>query len=294
MPASAPSSRASASATSSASPPRHGISGVQHACRAPCWSTRPASRSSAAATRCRPSRSTNMPNAVMTGVTPDYIDSSDGVGDTFDASVYALSYLRDGRGHAGHHPQHGGRRRLRLDLGRRSVPPGLFARQRQSRPDQQPRRLHHRRRSADRPARHGRHRRRHQSMAAATSTTATSIPTSSSSISPISRSRRRRACTQNATMGDHARRRHRHHRFRLHRPQAVRHRHGAGRLRQRRHPGPGDDRARRRQPQPDRRHLQRRESRSGRRRRALHRAGQRHRQQPQRARHHLDRGDAGQ
>ncbi|HEY5710743.1 MAG TPA: Calx-beta domain-containing protein, partial [Allosphingosinicella sp.] len=35
---------------------------------------------------------TNMPNAVMTGVTPDYFDSSDGVGDSFDASVYALSY----------------------------------------------------------------------------------------------------------------------------------------------------------------------------------------------------------
>ncbi|HEV7659769.1 MAG TPA: Calx-beta domain-containing protein [Allosphingosinicella sp.] len=36
---------------------------------------------------------TNMPNAVMTLVTPDYTDSSDGVGDTFDASVYALSYF---------------------------------------------------------------------------------------------------------------------------------------------------------------------------------------------------------
>ena len=94
--------------------------------------------------------------------------------------------------------------------------------------------------------------------------------------------------------GRPARRRHRHHRFRLHRPQAVRHRDRAGRLRQQRHPGPGDDRARRRQPRADRRHLQRRESRSGRRRRALHRARQRHRQQSQRARHHLDRGDAGQ
>ncbi len=36
---------------------------------------------------------TNMPNAVMTLVTPDYTDSSDGAGDTFDASVYALSYF---------------------------------------------------------------------------------------------------------------------------------------------------------------------------------------------------------
>jgi predicted extracellular nuclease/Ca2+-binding RTX toxin-like protein len=35
---------------------------------------------------------TNMPNAVMTLVTPDYTDSSDGVGDTFDASLFALSY----------------------------------------------------------------------------------------------------------------------------------------------------------------------------------------------------------
>jgi uncharacterized protein len=36
---------------------------------------------------------TNMPNEVLTGVTPDYFDSSDGAGDTFDASVYALSYF---------------------------------------------------------------------------------------------------------------------------------------------------------------------------------------------------------
>ncbi|MEA3012083.1 MAG: hypothetical protein QOD42_628 [Sphingomonadales bacterium] len=36
---------------------------------------------------------TNMPNAVLTLVTPDYTDSSDGVGDTFDASVFALSYF---------------------------------------------------------------------------------------------------------------------------------------------------------------------------------------------------------
>jgi uncharacterized protein len=36
---------------------------------------------------------TNMPNAVMTLVTPDYTDSSDGAGDTFDASLYALSYF---------------------------------------------------------------------------------------------------------------------------------------------------------------------------------------------------------
>ncbi len=36
---------------------------------------------------------TSIPNAVLTAVTPDYTDSSDGVGDTFDASVYALSYF---------------------------------------------------------------------------------------------------------------------------------------------------------------------------------------------------------
>jgi len=35
----------------------------------------------------------NMPNEVLTAVTPNYLDSSDGVGDTFDASVYALSYF---------------------------------------------------------------------------------------------------------------------------------------------------------------------------------------------------------
>ena len=68
----------------------------QHACRAPCWSTRPASRSSAPAMRCRPDarRSTDRcPNAILTAVTPDYTDSSDGAGDTFDASLYALSYF---------------------------------------------------------------------------------------------------------------------------------------------------------------------------------------------------------
>jgi hypothetical protein len=36
---------------------------------------------------------TNMPNAVMTVGSPDYLDSVDGVGDTFDASIYALSYF---------------------------------------------------------------------------------------------------------------------------------------------------------------------------------------------------------
>jgi predicted extracellular nuclease len=35
---------------------------------------------------------TNIPNEVLTGVAPDFLDSSDGVGDTFDASLYALSY----------------------------------------------------------------------------------------------------------------------------------------------------------------------------------------------------------
>jgi predicted extracellular nuclease/Ca2+-binding RTX toxin-like protein len=36
---------------------------------------------------------TNMPNAVMTPANPDYFDSVDGVGDTFDASIYGLSYF---------------------------------------------------------------------------------------------------------------------------------------------------------------------------------------------------------
>lgn len=36
---------------------------------------------------------TNIPNAIMTGVTPDYLDSSDGPGDTFDAVNYALSFF---------------------------------------------------------------------------------------------------------------------------------------------------------------------------------------------------------
>ncbi len=89
-------------------------------------------------------------------------------------------------------------------------------------------------------------------------------------------------------------RHHRHHRFRLHRPEAVRHRHRSGLV----HRHHADDRRPRRSaatiPQPDRRDLQRRESRSGRWRRALHRDRQCHRQQPQFARHHLHRGDAGQ
>ncbi|HEX8572922.1 MAG TPA: Calx-beta domain-containing protein, partial [Allosphingosinicella sp.] len=34
-----------------------------------------------------------IPNSILTGVTPDYTDSSDGAGDSFDASLYALSYF---------------------------------------------------------------------------------------------------------------------------------------------------------------------------------------------------------
>jgi uncharacterized protein len=34
----------------------------------------------------------NIPSAILTGVTPDYSDSQDGAGDTFDASLYALSF----------------------------------------------------------------------------------------------------------------------------------------------------------------------------------------------------------
>jgi predicted extracellular nuclease len=33
-----------------------------------------------------------IPNSILTGVTPDYTDSSDGAGDSFDASLYALSF----------------------------------------------------------------------------------------------------------------------------------------------------------------------------------------------------------
>jgi predicted extracellular nuclease len=36
---------------------------------------------------------TNIPNEVLTGVTPDYFDSSDDANDSFDASTYALSYF---------------------------------------------------------------------------------------------------------------------------------------------------------------------------------------------------------
>ena len=102
-----------------------------------------------------------MPTAIMTLVQPDYTDSSDGVGDTFDASLYALSFWETVEGMHGHHPRHGRRRRLRLDLGRPALLPGLFASACRRRPDQQPRRLYHRRRSADRAARHGRDGRRH-------------------------------------------------------------------------------------------------------------------------------------
>ncbi|HEX8525889.1 M10 family metallopeptidase C-terminal domain-containing protein, partial [Allosphingosinicella sp.] len=34
-----------------------------------------------------------IPNSILTGVTPDYTDSADGAGDTFDASLYALSFF---------------------------------------------------------------------------------------------------------------------------------------------------------------------------------------------------------
>jgi predicted extracellular nuclease len=34
-----------------------------------------------------------IPNSIMTGVTPNYFDSADGVGDTFDASLYAMSFF---------------------------------------------------------------------------------------------------------------------------------------------------------------------------------------------------------
>ncbi|HEX8483325.1 MAG TPA: Calx-beta domain-containing protein, partial [Allosphingosinicella sp.] len=34
-----------------------------------------------------------IPNSILTAVTPDYTDSVDGAGDTFDASLYALSYF---------------------------------------------------------------------------------------------------------------------------------------------------------------------------------------------------------
>jgi hypothetical protein len=37
--------------------------------------------------------STPIPNSILTAVTPDYTDSSDGAGDTFDASLYALSFF---------------------------------------------------------------------------------------------------------------------------------------------------------------------------------------------------------
>jgi predicted extracellular nuclease len=36
--------------------------------------------------------SQHIPSSIMTSVTPDYTDSSDGAGDTFDASLYGLSY----------------------------------------------------------------------------------------------------------------------------------------------------------------------------------------------------------
>jgi len=36
---------------------------------------------------------TNIPNSIMTVANPDYFDSVDGAGDTFDASLYALSYF---------------------------------------------------------------------------------------------------------------------------------------------------------------------------------------------------------
>ena len=145
---------------------------------------------------------TNMPNAVMTLRHPGLHRFLRRRRRYVRRLALRPLLLRDGRGHARHHPQHGRGRRLRADLGRRSLSPGLFARQRQCRPDQQPRRLYDRRRSADRPARHRRRPTTTPTMAAACSMTATSIPTSSSSTSPISRSRAPTGLLENATMGD--------------------------------------------------------------------------------------------
>ncbi len=36
---------------------------------------------------------TGIPNEILTAVTPDYTDSADGAGDSFDASLYALSFF---------------------------------------------------------------------------------------------------------------------------------------------------------------------------------------------------------
>ena len=85
----------------------------------------------------------------MTVVTPDYFDSVDGAGDTFDASLYALSYFETVEGMLVTIPNMVVADGFVTTSGGDPYLPGLFARQRQCRPDQQPRRLHDRGRSAD-------------------------------------------------------------------------------------------------------------------------------------------------
>ena len=142
-----------------------------------------------------------IPNAIMTGVTPDYTDSSDGAGDTFDASIYALSFFETVEGMLVTIPD------MVVADGFVTTSGGRPIFQAYSTVHADADQINSRggytiagdppigRRTRPRPA-------TTRSMAAATSTTATSIRTSSSSISPASRSPRRRELTQNASMGD--------------------------------------------------------------------------------------------
>jgi len=68
----------------------------------------------------------------MTGVTPDYFDSSDGVGDSFDASLYGLSYWETVEGMLVTIPTWWSPDGFITTSGGQPIFPGLFARSRQS------------------------------------------------------------------------------------------------------------------------------------------------------------------
>ena len=144
--------------------PRHGISGVQHDAAHRCWSI-PTGLSIISTGNALPTVTLDQhaQRGADRASRPIITDCSDGAGDTFDASLYALSYFETVEG-------------MLVTIPNMVVADGFVSTsggdpflqaysldQRQSRPDQQPRRLHDRRRSADRPARHAGHRRRHQS-----------------------------------------------------------------------------------------------------------------------------------
>ena len=181
----------------------------------------------------------------MTAVTPDYTDSADGVGDTFDASVYALSYFETVEGMLVTIPD------MVVADGFVSTSGGDPFFQAYSQGSANADQINSRGGYTiagdppDRPARHA--------QTPATTPIQGGRHLHDGDVNPdiieldftgFADAAPDRPLHQRDD-GRLARRRHRHHRFRLHRPEALRHRHGARRVRQH-HADPGSDRARRR------------------------------------------------